>query len=256
MPSALFEVGHDLGESKVQRERLPRIGNRAHMLREERVREAHVLALKLDQACRDRRTQTGRAIRPERSVDQVEPRIGERRRSGKRLERRRRERLQARIDEIAEHGRNRKGFLQPQLLLGRERARQFERIERVAAGDFVQAAKHGPRIPAAQTFLKQPTKRSEAQRPKVDVTEPIGRHHPIAFPGTAREQKRNGLVGEAARSKAERRGRRRVEPLKVIDRNQHLRARGERSQGSEKRGSDSATIAVDVTGIVEQQRNA
>jgi hypothetical protein len=125
-------------------------------------------------------------------------------------------------------------------------AGDLQRVERIAGGDLVQPDEHRSPERASELLVQYATERAhgQAREPNVDdelrreavESESIGLVRPLC------ENDADPLVAQAPKRVRERRRRLRVDPLCVVDRDQHVRALGEQSKRREERDRDRSRI--------------
>ena len=192
---------------------------------EQRVREPDRAVVELDHPVRERRFQRwprqagrpaachGRRRAAGRRASPAAGRAGVRPRDASRLSRHR-QRLR-RID------------------VRSERAGELERVERVPAGGLVETEERGPGEDPPEPELERPVQRTGAERSDEEALETVvdrlleaGRRR--TDPDATGEQQADPCLGQPPQSEGERVRRRRVQPLDVVDRDEHGPALGER----------------------------
>jgi hypothetical protein len=136
-------------------------------------------------------------------------------------------------------------------------ARNFERVERIAASKLVQAYEHRPTRRGAQLRSEDAVKRSDAERTERDpqLLAHAERRFDITRARAQGDEERNPLVLQSARDEADQERGRSVKPLNVVDRNKDgtvLRQEPERGEKSCRHG---ALIGRLRSGLCTQERN-
>ena len=108
-----------------------------------------------------------------------------------------------------------------------EQARDLEREERVAARCVCEAHERRARKRDAEPLADDPLECGDRERPEFEAAHAGTDEVRAARIRTARRDQTDGPVVETPQRELEHRGRRRVEPLRVVDRNQHLALRRE-----------------------------
>ena len=130
-----------------------------------------------------------------------------------------------------------------QPLLGK-RSPQFQREQRVAQRGVEDPPQQVPRQGQAEPLAQHVAHRVEAQRPHAQALE-IGSERPLELSrraGAPGEQEPHTLAGQAPRGEGDRVRGGAIEPLDVVDRDEHRLVRGERAQGPENAGGDGARL--------------
>jgi hypothetical protein len=119
-----------------------------------------------------------------------------------------------------------------------------------------------PQQPAAnaepEPLEQQQPDRRHAERTDVDPLGPVPLERPLELrrkPRELREQEADGLGVDAAGREREHLARRRVEPLEVVDRDDHRRRAGERAQQVEQPERDRVRLGRRTGGHGPQQRD-
>lgn len=124
------------------------------------------LAVELDHLRLDRRPKLRFGVRVKRSIKQRNRGLGERGCVDERLMGLLGQGGEPFLDERAQRSRHGKlGVRIGSAAASSERARELERVERIAAGDLVQPTQHGPRKRHPEAHPDQRVERSETQRP-------------------------------------------------------------------------------------------
>jgi len=196
------------------------------------MREIDAIPVPIDDSCADRLLQRRSDVPAVGALEQRERGFGQRGRSQQHPARTRREASEPRSQQLVEALRNRKRVVKRGLsTTGRELAAEFECVERVTARDLVQPAERLVRVGRAQPLAQHALERSQAERTNRD-SEQAGRLElPLepkrqrlpGFDYSLREQQRNGLIAEPADGELQSGRRRSVQPLHIVNRQQHGR---------------------------------
>ena len=200
------------------------------------MRERQLVAVDRDHVRRSRRGEhVGRS-------HELERRTAERGCRGQRLARLRRELGDSLADEGLE--RRRKGLASlEQDRASLEGSAELEGIERVPAGQPVQAAERRQREDQPEPVAHQAVQRTGAEpgdRHSLHVLE--ARNDVVEVSLATRKQEHNRIRPESPRCKADHRCRRRIEPLDVVDDDEQRAARRDEPQDAVRRDTERASI--------------
>ena len=141
-----------------------------------------------------------------------------------------------------------------------ERARELERVERIAAARLVDAEKLGPRQRDVELRANDAVDRRLAQRPDGQALD--GERTALnviaeleAACSPARDENADGLAAKAAERELEHGGGRRVEPLRVVDRDEHGARRREQAERAEDGKADPVLVGRSAVRVLEQERD-
>jgi hypothetical protein len=136
-------------------------------------------------------------------------------------------------------------------------ARNFERVERIAASELVQAYEHRPTRRSAQLRSEDAVQRSDAERIELDpqLLAHTERRFDITRARAQGDEEGNPLVLQSARDEADQERARSVEPLDVVDRNNDGTVLRQEPERSEKRRRHGALIGRLRSGLCAQERN-
>ena len=137
----------------------------------------------------------------------------------------------------------------------------LEREERVSAGNLVDPPQERPGHGVPEIRLDQVVKRRRVERPQRDSRQVLGRQHPLELRGgraalvqPAGEQEADRLRAEPTGGKADDLQGRRVEPLEIVDRDEHLPVVRERAKRAEERRGYPARVRL-LTGRGDEEGN-
>jgi len=134
-------------------------------------------------------------------------------------------------------------------------APDLECEQRIAENGLDEPAKTVPRQAQPVALREEAAHRSQAERADFELIQARPLHEVGRVTGAPREQEGDGLVSEPARGKCERGGRRRIEPLHVVDGGEKRPASGQRTQGVEQSHGDRLRLGVFPRGLGAQERN-
>jgi hypothetical protein len=141
-----------------------------------------------------------------------------------------------------------------------QRAGDLEREQWVAVRGLVDASEHGPRKDQFDTVPKHPPDRPDAHRLDLDPLHPSNVEGPEQIQcrrlgDPVRGEHGDGLVAESPERELERPRRGAVEPVQVVDGEQHRPERPDGSQRTEHRDGNGASIRRGPVVLAEQQRD-
>ena len=207
--------------------------------REERVGEAQALAVALDDAGRLGVRERGRGlVGAQRGLDVGGGRPRQRRRDVDRLARRGRQRVEPAADELLHARRQRQLRAHGRARVG-QGPRDLEREERVAGGLLVQARERAAVEREVEPLPQQgvqlgPAEGADEQALQRQLGERVVQRRGAAVGLDApRHEHADRLVAQPADGEGERELARLVEPLRVVDRDQHRPVGGDRAQRRE-----------------------
>ncbi len=169
-----------------------------------------------------------------------------------------RERIHARAQEVLDRLRHRDVLPDGRRPARGQGASQLEREERVSERRLVEPAQEVPGEAEPQPLGEHPPRSAEAERTDLETLQPPPRERLLqrgGTPGTLGEQKPNRLVLEPPRGERERLGRRRIEPLDVVDRHEHRPASRQRPQRVQEAERDRSRLRRDVRRLGAQERD-
>ena len=140
-----------------------------------------------------------------------------------------------------------------------ELARDLDRVERVAARGLCDPHEGRSRKCAPELLREHPMKGSDRERPQLDVLDlEIALERKDRRSGKLRPANRDeaphGLLAEPAQRKLDRRRRRGIEPLEVVDRAHDFRLAGEPPKEREESRADDATLGRPCGDGTQQSR--
>ena len=137
--------------------------------------------------------------------------------------------------------------------------RELEREHRIAAGRLLHAREQWPRNAQAESRPDQMVERADAQRADANLVqalvEGVAELERVAAVAALRREDPDGSVAQASGREGKDPLRRGIEPLDVVDREQHLRASGERAQAGEERSRQGDAIRGLARGRLETDRD-
>ena len=139
-----------------------------------------------------------------------------------------------------------------------QRSPHLQREQRVAQRRLDDPSQQLPRQTQPEPLGQQPSGRAEAQRTDLQTLQHSALERPLQrgpTTGTPGEQEANRLVLEPTSRERERVRRRTIEPLDVVDRDQHRAASGQRTQPIQQAKVDRMLSWRDVRRLGPQQRH-
>ena len=132
----------------------------------------------------------------------------------------------------------------------------LERVERVAAGELLQAHQRRARCVEAEPSHEQLVDPAEAEGPDADPQDPLVAEHPLelqrrgpsGFEPT-RGQDQDGLVPEPAQGEPQSCRRRGVNPLQVVDGHEEWGAGGDQAEHRQRRDADRPLVDRPSPGV-------
>ena len=264
VPRPFLSIDNDGGQPAMHDLLRPSRHSRKVDRREQGMREPDPVALELDHACLDSSLEVSlRAIgRANREHHHRHRRTSQRSCKPERRRRRPRKQSESSADELAQIRRNRKRLSRHQLRsCPLERARELEREERVALGQLMNGEKCGAREIHVEMHANELVEPRDGQRAESEMLDSIASER-------TGQLARLGLVGgdPDGRQDADRLGlqpparelehtsRRWVEPLNVVDGDEHCRSVREDPHAGEESGCDRAIVGRDAVRIFKQER--
>ena len=223
---------------------------------EERVHEAEGAVVDPEDLGGDRRLQRVRLVPS--LLEEGERRLREGRRGRERAARRRGQRVEPFVQELAKslrHGERLPGNgCRPASL---ERTTELERVEGVAGRDLVQAAQRRPRQDEAYMLLQEAVDGPGAQRGDVEPAGPVvfGQREGHRLAGPARSEEAGGLVAQSPPGEGEHGCGRRVEPLQVVHGDERRPLRGELPERVQEGKRDCTLVGRRTGRSFEQERH-
>ncbi len=261
LPCPRLGVFEELGQSPMHRSATAGVSRLQDTSREEGVREADPRAVDLDDACGDgggepcvgadiggrlgdcdRRMRVGG-----RREQEVPALVGQRR--------------QPFVDEVVQRVRN--GQRPPRLDLRSatlERPDDLDRVERVPPGCLVHLGEQRTWERRAQPLVHDAMKRGGVERTDVEMHRPVAQRaaqlvcQRTRQSGSASQEDPDRLAAQAPAGIGQRRSRCRVEPLDVVDGNEHPAACGQCAKRTQKRHSDCVRIGRRPFDVLEDER--
>ena len=225
--------------------------------RQQRVSETNSAVLTLDHVRGDRRRE--RISCYARLLQERHRGRAERRRERQRVAGRRGQPRQPRADELVE--RRGDGERLERVDVHVEGTCQLLREEWIAARPFVDAEQSLSRKGLPEAIVQKPVERPHTQRSHrqqldaLRAQRPLHRRRLDAVGEPPGEQQQHGARGETAQRERERARRRCVEPLHVVDCQQHRASLAEHVQHVAHRDTEGAVVDRFVCGFLVQQRN-
>ena len=143
-----------------------------------------------------------------------------------------------------------------------ELASELEREERISGGRVLHPGELRTRQVEPSPILQQMMKRTQAQRTEHEMGQTIVREGGLELERrgdlrrpTNGRQEADGLIAQPSKGDLQHPGRRRVDPLQIVERDQHGPALGKRSQHVEKREADRAMVRRLNSRLGQQKRD-
>ena len=237
------------------------IGRLVRARREQRMREEDMGSVELDDACLERRPETGPAIDPRGLLGDRDRRVGVGRCGQQEVAALGREGEQPVVHEVVERLWHRERL--PRLdrdTFPPKRADDLERVERVAAGRAVNLDEQRARKRDPEIALHDPVERRGIERADRELGEPPRRKRPAELRGeqalergAAREEHADELVPQPPGRVHQRARRRGVEPLGVVHRDHEGTVGREPAERVEHRHADGVRIGHRALVVAEQE---
>ena len=260
----LFELANGLGEAPVDAATFSRSRGGVDGGGEQRVRETHLRALDVDDPGGGGSLEGGAGAGRRQACggrDQLDRRRGSRGGCEQRLAAALRERRDPRLDEIEEVLGHRQPA-EPRRDVVRQRPRDLEGEERVAACGLVDGQERPPRERPPKAQLEQLVQRGKAERPdRVPRHRPLGEgaveleRHLQARLDPLRGDHADRLAPETTEREVKRTGGGPVDPLVVVQADDHAAAARKRGQHRCGRGADRPLVERAGSRLLTKQRD-
>ena len=261
VPGSLLRVRQNLCQAAMDRAALARVGLGVHTRGEQRMGEADAVPVELDHVAGD----GGREPIAGSSSGSVPHELERRVRKCGRCQQRRLRIVWKQHEPVAHQSRERAGQRLARLEPDRpaaDRATKFERVERVPAGQLAQSPELGSRKDELEPVAQEPVKRTGAQRADTQATQrAIGQDAFEIERGRRllrvpqRQQKPDLLRAQATERELQHEGGRTVEPLEIVDRDEHGLGLGEDSQRPQDGNRYSPLVRGLPFGFGDQERH-